>query len=186
MAKTHRCYCDRCHGKFVCKSTYYNHNPGGTGRTRDRAESLVRRTANATSTNTLARGRPSPNASMSGSSMDVISEEGMVRTGEDSHRSDTVRIMANLIYMSEITNRVRSTISRISSTMRLDPKLPNLPGRTSKPRPHPLLLVPYLLLGVLLLACQPHPVSTTPQTLPDETHHSMTTTTTTHLVRCII
>jgi hypothetical protein len=81
MGKTHRCDCNRCHGKMVCKSTFYNHNPRGLGgmytRTPPRGAT--------TSDNPSDRGEPPLSPSASGQSTDAVSGIATRSAGDGSH-----------------------------------------------------------------------------------------------------
>jgi hypothetical protein len=90
-APDRRCFCNRCHGKTVCKSTFYMHNPPEIPR-RDRSRASPQGTVD--TGNSLTQGAPSLNTSAPGPSTSVTSEDG---PGPDPYRAeaagpDSVRV----------------------------------------------------------------------------------------------
>ena len=161
MAKTHRCYCSRCHGKLVCKSTFYNHNPRGTGR--KRSGPYAKRAVDTSPRDTPMQGSSPPNTSAPGPSMDVISDEDADhpdggRVYQPARSDAVVCTMANLIYTSELTNsclqndiqgpeygETRPQTPQSSGVLFDDehtPPSPSTPRALSPPLPPPLSPVP--------------------------------------------
>ena len=90
MPKTHWCYCNRCHGKLIWKSTFYNHNPRGTGGVyHTGSPPQAWGTADTAPKNVPVQGGPPLNIPASDQSIDVMSEADMDHLDAD-HRPDSV------------------------------------------------------------------------------------------------
>ena len=90
--KTYRCYCQRCHGKFVCKTTFYDHNPRA-----EQAEEMGYQlgTPPRGIADIASPGAFTPRSPESGPSTNVILEEDTDLQGADGDqaaRSDDVRV----------------------------------------------------------------------------------------------
>jgi len=91
--QTYRCLCTRCNGKkLVSRSTFFKHNPGGTGKRRRRAKGVPGGT---TDIIPGSAGGPSPDIYPPGPSTDVILEDDADLSDTNSDRvagSDFVRV----------------------------------------------------------------------------------------------